>query len=152
MEKIIKELKIQITKDKAFQKFLNDFNEWWPREYTWSRDKLKEITIDDKVDGLCTEIGPHGFRSDWGRVIKLTENKEIRLKWQIGPKREPIPDPEKASELKILFKEIDDVTIMKFVHRNFENHGNGAENYRKMMGGKQGWDYILNIFKKYCER
>ena len=52
MEKIIKKVKVGIAKDKAFQKFLNELNEWWPKEYTWSQDKLKEIRIDGKKDGI----------------------------------------------------------------------------------------------------
>lgn len=152
MDKIIKELKIGIPKDKAFKKFLNELNEWWPKEYTWSQDKLKEIRIDGQKDGLCTEIGPLGFRCDWGRVTKLIKNEVIALKWQISPKREPIPDPEKASDIKVLFKENNDATMVEFEHLNFENHGDGAEEYRKMLNGKQGWDYILNAYKQYCEK
>lgn len=152
MEKINKILIIRIAKDKAFQKFVNELNEWWPKEYTWSQDKLKEIKIDGQKDGLCTEIGPYGFRCDWGRVTELTENKKIGLKWQISPKREPIPNPEKASDLEIVFKENSGSTTVEFEHRNFEKHGDGAEDYRKMMNGKQGWDYILNAYKKYCEK
>ncbi|MDO6761755.1 SRPBCC domain-containing protein [Tamlana sp. 2_MG-2023] len=151
MEKITKELKVGIAKDKAFRKFLNELNEWWPKEYTWSQDKLKEIRINGQKDGLCTEIGPYGFRCDWGRVTELTENEKIKLKWQISPKREPVPDPEKASDIEIGFKDNKGLTTVEFVHRNFENHGEGAEDYRNVMNGEQGWVYILNAYKKYCE-
>ena len=152
MKKISKEINVAISADKAFQKFVNELNEWWPKEYTWSQDKLKEIRIDSRVGGLCSEIGPHGFRCDWGRVTDLTENKKIELKWQISPNREPVPDPEKASDIQIVFKENDDSTTVQFEHRNFENHGDGAEDYRKMMDGKQGWDFILDAYKQYCEQ
>lgn len=151
MEKITKELKVGIAKDKAFQKFVNELNEWWPKEYTWSQDKLKEIRINGQKDGLCTEIGPYGFRCDWGRVTELIENEKIKLKWQISPKREPVPDPGKASDIEIGFKDNKGLTTVEFVHRNFENHGEGAEDYRNMMNGEQGWVYILNAYKKYCE-
>jgi len=152
MEKIIKELKIGIVKDKAFGKFLNELNRWWPKEYTWSQDKLKEIRIDGQKDGLCTEIGPYEFRCDWGRVTELTKNRKIGLKWQISPKREPIPNPEKASDIEIIFKENNGSTTVRFEHRNFEKHGEGAEDYRRMMNSKQGWDYILDAYKNYCEK
>lgn len=151
MEKITKELKVGIAKDKAFQKFVNELNEWWPKEYTWSQDKLKEIRINGQKDGLCTEIGPYGFRCDWGRVTELIENEKIKLKWQISPKREPVPDPGKASDIEIGFKDNKGLTTVEFVHRNFENHGEGAEDYRNVMNGEQGWVYILNAYKKYCE-
>ncbi len=153
MEKIIRKLTIEISLERAFKKFLNELSEWWPKEYTWSQDTLKDIWIDRKQDGLCTETGPYGFRCDWGRVTELVENKKIGLKWQISPKREPVPDPEKASDITIKFKSDDNASIiLEFEHKNFENHGNGGEDYLKMMNSKQGWDYILNNFKEYCEK
>lgn len=152
MEKISKEFNIGIARDKAFQKFLNELNAWWPKEYTWSKDKLVEIKIDVQKDGLCTEMGPFGFRCDWGRVTELVENERLKLKWQIGPHREPVPDPEKASEIEMVFSKNGKGTKVYFEHRDFENHGKGAEAYREMMAGTQGWDYILDTYKKFCER
>ena len=152
MERITKSLKIGIPSNLAFQKFVNEFNEWWPKEYTWSQDKLEEIKIDNRKNGLCTEIGPNGFRCDWGTIIEFTENETISLKWQISPNREPIPNPEKASDLKVNFVQSEDSSTIEFEHFNFENHGEGFENYREMMNSEQGWDYILNNFKKHCEK
>lgn len=153
MEKITKVVEVEIDREGAFSKFLNEFNEWWPREYTWSQDNLEEIRIEGKKDGLCTEIGPYGFRCDWGRVMELAENRKVVIKWQISPKREPVPNPEKASELKIVFNENSNLsTTVEFEHRNFKNHGEGWEDYLKMLDSEQGWDYILDRFRKYCEK
>ena len=151
MKNISKTLQIDAPAKKVFNKFVNEFNEWWPKEYTWSQDTLQEIRIEPKVNGLCTEIGPHGFRCDWGRVTVLTEN-QIGLKWQISPKREPIPNPDKASDVKVSFVSQGDSTTLNFEHFNFENHGEGSGDYRNMMDSAQGWDYILNRFKEYCEK
>lgn len=92
---------------------------------------MKDIWIDGKENRLCTEIGPYGFRCDWGRVIKLIENKKIEIKWQINSKREPVPDPNKASDVKVKFVSNEDTTTIELEHLNFENHGNGAKDYRK---------------------
>lgn len=143
--------KNQIPPDQAFEKFINDFNKWWPKEYTWSQDKLKEIKIDCKEGGLCTEIGPNGFRCDWGTVKDFVINEKINLKWQISPKREPIPDPGKASDIDVDFKEDGNSTTIQLEHYNFGNHGDGFEEYQKNMGSEQGWDYILGCYKKYGE-
>lgn len=145
-------MKIGVAEDIAFGKFLYELNEWWPIAYTWSQDQLIEIRIDGQKNGLCTEIGPYGFRCDWGRVTELIENKKISLKWQISPRREPIPNPDKASDINVLFKENNGSTILEFEHFNFENHGAGAEDYLKMMDGEKGWNYILNAYKNYCEK
>lgn len=152
MDGIGKSIKVLVGKEKAYHKFVNELNDWWPKEYTWSQDNLKEIRIDAKKDGLCTEIGPFGFRCDWGRVTEVEENERIDLKWQISAKREPIPDPEKASQLRIEFiEEETERTLIRLEHFDFENHGDDEESYRQMMNGDMGWDYILGRYKNYCE-
>jgi uncharacterized protein YndB with AHSA1/START domain len=152
MAPLVKRINIKISHEQAFKKFVIELLNWWPREYTWSQNKLVEIKIDPRKDGLCTEIGPYDFRCDWGRVTKIEENKKLEFKWQIGPKREPVPDPEHASDIKIQFeKDTDLYTALIFEHANFQNHGEGADEYQKAMASKQGWEYILNKFKTYCE-
>lgn len=149
MKEIQKELKVAVSPEVAFRKFVNELNEWWPKEYTWSQDKLQEIRIDGRENGLCTEIGPYGFRCDWGRVTEMQENEIIALKWQIGPTREPVPDPAKASDIRVRFTREDKFTIMSFEHFNFENHGEGADEYREMMDSDKGWDYILERYVQF---
>jgi len=136
---------------KKISKFVNELNNWWPPEYTWSQEQLQEIRIDGRKDGLCTEIGPHGFRCDWGRVTELTEGKSIAFKWQISPKREPIPNPDKASDIRVEFVSENDLTRMTFEHFNFDKHGEGADEYRQMLDTEYGWTYILDRYQKYCE-
>ncbi len=151
MESIIREFSIPVIRDQAFDKFVKELNHWWPPQYTWSQDKLREIRMDGKKDGLCTEIGPYGFRCDWGRITEYVENKKITLKWQIGPSREPVPDPKRASDIEIVFKKNGQATNVKFEHANFQNHGPDAQTYRELMAGPQGWDFILKAFRQYCE-
>ncbi|WP_114748846.1 SRPBCC domain-containing protein [Pleomorphovibrio marinus] len=152
MKEIAKRLRIRIPTKIAFRKFVNELNEWWPKEYTWSQEKLKEIKIDGRKGGLCTEIGPNGFRCDWGTVIEFAENELIGLKWQISPKREPVPNPDKGSSIMVNFKQEDSITEIEFRHFDFKNHGEGTDDYRKMMDSEHGWEYILNCFKIYCEK
>lgn len=153
MKKINKHLQIKVLPVKAFKKFVNELNEWWPKEYTWSQDRLKEIKIESRKDGRCTEIGPYGFRCDWGTVTEFKEFEKLSLKWQIGPNREPIPNPDKASDINVIFTIGENATTdVEFDHFNFENHGESSDSYRKMMDSEQGWDYILNSFKTYCEK
>jgi hypothetical protein len=152
MTEIKKNVNIQNRADVVFGKFVHEFNSWWPREYTWSQEKLVEIKIEPHEDGMCTEIGPFGFRCDWGRLTELKPGKMIRMKWQISPKREPVPDPDKASEIKIEFLNKGGGTSLLFEHYDLQNHGEGANEYREMMNSEYGWDYILGMFKEYCER
>lgn len=149
MEKIFKKIQIALPVEKAFTVFIRELDQWWPKEYTWSQEKLKSIKIEPFLNGLCTEVGPYGFRCDWGRVTAYDENQLIKFKWQISPQRAPEPDPEKASDVAIGFKAVDGHnTAVELLHSNFENHGEGASEYQKAMGSPQGWDHILH---KYIE-
>ena len=82
----------------AFALFTEHLGRWWPRAYTWSQDTLEHIGIEPRVGSRCFEIGPHGFHSDWGRVLEWDPPRRLRIAWQISPRREPEPNPLKASE------------------------------------------------------
>lgn len=153
MNTITRELKINLKPETTYTNFVNQIREWWPMEYTWSQDKLETFTIDEKVDGLCTETGPFGFRCDWGRVTEVNPGKSISFTWQISPKREPVPDPEQASLVKVGVTDSGNgECTLKFSHENFENHGKDADEYQAAMDSEQGWNYILQCFKKFCEK
>lgn len=152
MNTISKSMAISISVEKAFYHFLHEFHAWWPSAYTWSQENLQQIWINGGENGLCTEIGPYGFRCDWGRVISIEENDHIKMNWQISARREPIPDPFQGSTLLFTFIEERDGTRLDFQHYDFENHGEDAEYYREMLDSAYGWDYILNLYKEYCEQ
>lgn len=66
---------------------------------------------------------------------------------------ETVPDPARASDLEVSFIADDHSTsTLEFKHLNFQDHGEGAEAYRENMNAEQGWDYLLNRYKAYCEK
>ncbi|WP_419539844.1 SRPBCC domain-containing protein [Natronogracilivirga saccharolytica] len=101
------------------------------------------------TNGRCFERGPHGFECDWGRVLAFDPPSRIVFTWQIAPDRVPEPNPQKASEIEVLFVEKGRTeTQMKIEHRNFDKHGEYAESYKQALRSPQGWHYIL---KNYLE-
>jgi uncharacterized protein YndB with AHSA1/START domain len=131
----------------AFDRFAREMRDWWPRNYTWSQDVLQDIGLEPRNGGLCFEIGPHGFRCDWGRVLEWDPPRTLRLSWQIGPHREPTPDPRHGSVVALTFT-ADDMqhTAVTLVHDAFEHHGPDAPQYRAAMASSQGWPFILQRF------
>jgi uncharacterized protein YndB with AHSA1/START domain len=130
--------------DEAFRQFAEQLDRWWPREYTWSGDVLQAIGIEPREGGLCYEPGPHGFRCDWGRVLVWEPPVRLVLAWQISPRREPVPDPRRASEVEVQFDpDGRGGTRVTLEHRGFDRHGTGASEYRAAMASPQGWAYIL---------
>lgn len=152
MGRISKNVEVSLNVREAFSKFVVEINDWWPSEYTWSQNVQHEILINLRKDGLCSEIGPFGYRCDWGRITDFEEDTFIEMKWQIGPHREPVPNPDRASDLLIEFSDSDEGTLINLQHFNFGNHGSGSEEYRDMMDADKGWNYILDCFKRFCEK
>ena len=93
-------------------------------------------------DLACFELGPHGFRCDWGRVTVWEPPHRLVFRWQIGAQREPVPDPQRASEVEVRFADGE----VRLEHRGFERHGPDAENYRAALASEQGWPYILGRY------
>ena len=111
------------------------------------------ITIGLSEGELCSELGPLGFRCDWGRILHWHANDLVEMKWQISSKREPIPNGEQSSNLRVSFTPGEKgLTIINLIHYNFNLHGCGGVEYYKMMDSQYGWDYLLTAFKSYCDR
>lgn len=138
---------VELPLEAAFARFVDDLGDWWPREYTWSGDVLEEIGIEPRQGGMCFERGPHGFRCDWGRILAFEAPHRLVLSWQIGPRREPVPDPGRASEVEIRFTEGDGrTTHLELRHHAFDRHGEEGAGYSAALGSERGWPYILGRY------
>ncbi|MGW5669908.1 SRPBCC family protein [Micromonospora sp. NPDC003776] len=132
--------------ERAFAVFTGSLTDWWVREYTWSGpDALAELGVEPRAGGMLYEIGPYGFRSDFGRVLTWDPPRRLVFTWQIGPDRVPVPDPARASEVEVLFlPEGPDRTRVEVEHRNFDRHGEAAEGYREALTA--GWHELLRRY------
>jgi uncharacterized protein YndB with AHSA1/START domain len=141
------DLTVPAEPDRAFEAFV-DLGSWWPREYTWSADVLEAIWIEPRKGGLLFERGPHGFELSWGRVTSWDPPRRLGFLWQISPRREPEPDPARASEVELAFSAAgEEGTRVELEHRGFERHGDGAEDYRAALASPQGWPWMLEHYQ-----
>jgi len=76
---------VPVPPRRAFEVFVDEFGSWWPAEYSWSGETLVRIAIEPRTGGMCVEVGPHGFRCDWGRVLAYEPPRRLVFSWQIGP-------------------------------------------------------------------
>ncbi|MFQ3787048.1 SRPBCC family protein [Halomonas sp. A29] len=149
----VHEIDLPLAQNSAFKLFAERLADWWPAEYTWSRSALNTIGIEPWQGGRCTEVGPHGFQVDWGRVLAWEPPERLIISWQIGPNRVPQPDPAHASTVKLGFHENGPRAARLILeHHDFRNHGDGAEEYRDAMASEYGWPYILACFRKFSSR
>lgn len=139
------EVEVAAGRREAFAAFA-DAARWWPREFTWSQEALRDLVIEPREGGLCSEIGPDGFRCDWGRVAAWEPPERLVLAWQIGPDRAPQPDPARASTVEVRFRAAGaGLTRVSLEHRGLERHGEGAAGYARAMR-EQGWPLVLARF------
>ncbi|WP_091603835.1 SRPBCC family protein [Micromonospora mirobrigensis] len=132
--------------ERAFAVFTGAMKDWWVHEYTWSGPRaLAELGMEPRAGGLLYEIGPYGFRSDWGRVLTWDPPRRLVFTWQIGPDRVPLPDPALASEVEVRFEpEGEGRTRVVVEHRHFDRHGAAAEGYRQALTA--GWHELLSRY------
>jgi len=140
-------LTVAAPRERAFAVFTDGLATWWPREYTWGRDVLETIAIEPCEGGRCFERGPHDFQCDWGRVVLWDPPNRLVISWQISPRREPEPNPAKASEVEIRFiAEGPTSTRVEFEHRDLARHGEEGMSYRDALDSPQGWTLILERY------
>ncbi|MBM0237333.1 SRPBCC family protein [Micromonospora sp. ATA32] len=138
-------LLLPASAEQAFEVFTGALTDWWVREYTWSGPAaLAELGIEPRAGGMLYEIGPYGFRADWGRVLTWDPPRRLVFIWQIGPDRSPVPDPALASEVEVLFLPEGPGTRVEVEHRHFDRHGEAAEGYRQALTA--GWHELLSRY------
>lgn len=150
IEPVVTQLRVPRPPAEAFDLFTNHLATWWPAEYTWAQEALEELAIEPRSGGFCYEVGPYGFRCDWGRVTECVPPERLVFSWQISPGRAPVPDPAKASVVEAAFAAEDGraATRVAVEHREFDRHGDGAAAYRDAMASEFGWPFILGQFAR----
>ncbi|PZG20362.1 ATPase [Micromonospora craterilacus] len=129
----------------AYDVFTGNLADWWVTEYTWSGPALlAELGMEPRAGGMLYEVGPYGFRNDWGRVLTWDPPRRLVFTWQIGPDRAPVPDPARASEVEVLFTPDGPGTLVEVAHRHFDRHGTAAEGYRQALTA--GWHELLSRY------
>ena len=142
---------VPVSAQRAFEVFSEGLSGWWLKEYTWSGPQtLVDIGIEPRDGGMAYEIGPFGFRCDWGRVLTWDPPHRLRLTWQIGADRAPVPDPARASELEVTFAPSGQNTLVTVDHRHFDRHGDDAEGYRKALTA--GWRELISRYAALAAR
>lgn len=131
----------------AFERFTHGMGDWWLPAYSWSGEALQSISIEPREGGFCTEIGPHGLRCDFGRVLTADPGRHLAFTWQIGADRVPVLDPEAASRVDVHFEPAGDgATRVTLTHSDFDRHGPDGAAYCEAMASQQGWPLLLQRF------
>lgn len=148
-ELLVVSRKVAVPPERAFAIFVDEFDRWWPREYTWGKDKLAEIGIEAKSGGACFERTTDDNRAVWGTVLSIQRPSHIVLAWQIKADRTPTEDERTASRVDVRFASADgENTDVVVVHRDFPRHGDNWEAYKNKMAAADGWPYLIECYAR----
>ena len=142
-----KSITVKASAEHAFEVFTAGFDRWWPRSHHIGKSPMKRAIIEGHVGGRCYSEQADGTDCDWGAITAWEPPRRFVLAWKITPAWQFEPDPEKASEVEVLFTPLGDgSTRVDLEHRHFERGGAGWETMRTMVDSEGGWGTLLQMF------
>lgn len=146
---IRKTIEVKAPIDRAFDVFANRIGDWWHKEHSIAQGTTQaDVVIEPKAGGRWYEKGADGSEHPWGRVLAYEPPRRLLLAWQLT--REFQYDPGFETIVEVLFEELDDVTVVRFEHRDLERMGEAAVETLESMDG--GWGMLLGLYKAETER
>jgi uncharacterized protein YndB with AHSA1/START domain len=131
----------------AFRVFTEDFGSFKPPEHNMLGVEIAETVFEPRVGGHLYDRGVDGSECRWARVLAYEPPDRVVISWDISPRWQLEPDPEKTSEVEVRFiAEAPERTRVELEHRNLERHGDGWEGMREGVGGEGGWPLYLQRF------
>ncbi len=138
--------KIYAPVEDVFRRFVEQFAEWWPREYTFAGDDLLEIGIENRMGGRCFERDRSGVVLVWGEVTTWEPPHKIVFSWWISPQRQIEQQEEHASEVDVIVRPSENGAQLELTHRHLSRHSGDWKMMRDMMASKHGWPYLIRTF------
>jgi uncharacterized protein YndB with AHSA1/START domain len=142
-----REIVVNAPLNKAFTVFTDRFGDFKPPEHNMLRVPIAETVFEPKVGGHIYDRGTDGSECRWARILAYDPPNRLVFSWDIGPTWQVESDPERASEVEVVFTaETPDRTRVELEHRHIDRHGPGWESVRDGVGNDQGWPLYLDRY------
>jgi uncharacterized protein YndB with AHSA1/START domain len=133
----------------AFSVFTEGIGTWWPREYNLLDVDIAERVFEPRAGGQVYDRGIDGSECHWARVLAYEPPDRVVISWDINPQWQIESDPDKTSEVEILFtSESPERTRVDVEHRHLDRHGDGWEGLRDSVGSEGGWPGCARRFRE----
>jgi uncharacterized protein YndB with AHSA1/START domain len=133
--------------ERAFSVFTDGFGSFKPREHNLLDAPIAETVFEPHVGGHIYDRGVDGSECRWARVLVYEPPNRVVFSWDISPRWQLEPDPDKTSEVDVRFvAEGPERTRVELEHRNLDRHGEGWESERDGVDGEAGWPLYLDRF------
>lgn len=123
---------------RAFHVFTAEIGTWWDKDKHILSAPLAEMVFEPFVGGHIIDRGTDGSECRWARVLAWEPPQRVCFSWDITTSWQIESDPNRASEVEIVFNEIDPThTRVVLTHRHLDRHGEGWQSMRDAVAG--GW-------------
>lgn len=142
VNEIVVELEINQAKSVVWDKMLNHFADWWPRDFLCLGESA-QLHFEPFAGGRLFETNPEGGCLLWAQVLMIIPGESIDMAGQVTP---AFGGPnitmnkmslESIGEAKTRFRLTNSVL------------GNVSEEGKASV--KSGWEYLMGALKAYCE-
>ncbi len=141
IEPVVKEIRVPTTPQKAFRRFTEEIDSWWPRAtHSVSLDKCRTISWEGPEGSDLYEIDEDGNRHVWGVFTAWDPPKRFAMSWHPGH------EPEEAQRIEVTFEKRGKETLVTLRHSDFEGLGETAQKTRDMY--ESGWVGVLQTYEE----
>ena len=147
IEPVVKRVRVELARDKAFRLFTAGMGTWWPLEtHSIAADTYEgrltaeELVFEEREGGRIYEKLSDGSDHAWGFVQVWDPPARVVFTWK--PNLNDTP----RTEVEVLFTETPDGTEVVLEHRGWEALGEMGPRQRE--GYNSGWPGVLEIFQR----
>ncbi len=70
----------------TFEVFVREIGVWWPRTpYSAGGDRVRDVTVEPRVDGRVYETWDDGTVREWGRLLVFQRPHRFAMTWVVTP-------------------------------------------------------------------
>ncbi|MFC7623617.1 SRPBCC family protein [Microlunatus sp. GCM10028923] len=141
------EVVVDLSRDRAFALFTEQFDKIKPREHNLLGVPIAETVFELQAGGAVYDRGEDGSTCRWARVLVFEPPARFVISWDITPRWEIETDPARCSEVEVSFVgEGESQTRVVLEHRHLDRHGDGWTSERDGVAGPAGWPLYLRRF------
>jgi uncharacterized protein YndB with AHSA1/START domain len=138
---------VEAPLERAFSVFTDGFGSFKPPEHNLLDAPLAETVFEPRVGGHIFDRAVDGSECRWARVLVYEPPNRVVFSWDISPRWQLEPDPDRTSEVEVRFvAEGPERTRVELEHRNLDRHGEGWESERDGVAAEDGWPLYLDRF------
>jgi uncharacterized protein YndB with AHSA1/START domain len=141
------EIVVEVSAEKAFRVFTEQFDQIKPREHNLLSVPIVETVFERRVGGAVLDRGEDGSECRWARVLAFEPPERFVISWDITPQWQLESDPSRTSEVEVRFvSEGAERTRVVLEHRHLDRHGPGWQSERDGVAEDGGWPLYLRRF------